>query len=176
MEQYRLVPRVSEEELDARLGELADQINIDYAGKDIIVVGILKGAFVFLADLVRKLSIPVQVDFIRLASYGEKTETSGEVRITKEIELPIDGRHLLIVEDIVDSGITLDWLLKHLQGYRPESVKICALIDKTERRQVQIPLDYVGIRVPDGFLVGYGLDFSEKFRNLPGIFEVEIGE
>jgi hypoxanthine phosphoribosyltransferase len=171
---YELVQRISSEELQMRLDELAEQINQDYQGKSLIVIGVLKGAFVFLADLVRRISSPLEVDFVRLASYGVSTETSGKIQITKDIEISIKGRHVLVVEDIVDTGLTLAWYLEHLQSFNPESIKVCALIDKFERRQTSIPLDYVGIRMEKGFLVGYGLDYSEKHRNLPGICEVQF--
>ena len=174
MEEYRLVPVVTSEALEDRLKELGAQISRDYEGKNLIVVGILKGAFVFLADLVRRLSLPVEVDFVRLASYGSDAETSGVVEITKDLELPVCGRHVLVVEDIVDTGTTLAWFLDRLRTAQAESVKVCALIDKAERRQVEVPLDYVGLSLEKGFLVGYGLDFSEKFRNLPGIYEVQF--
>jgi hypoxanthine phosphoribosyltransferase len=174
MENYRLVPVVSMEELEMQLEALAAQINRDYEGKNPIVVGVLKGAFIFLADLVRRLSFPLEVDFVRLASYGTESETSGVVRITKDLETPIKGRHVLIVEDIVDTGTTLAWYIERLREQEAESVKICALIDKHERRKVPVPLEYVGISIDRGFLVGYGLDFSEKYRHLPGIFEVEF--
>jgi hypoxanthine phosphoribosyltransferase len=176
MENYRLVPCISAEELEKQVNKLAACINHDYEGKSLIVIGILKGACIFLSDLVRRLSVPVEIDFVRLASYGEASVTSGEIKITKDVELPIEGRHLLVVEDIVDTGTTLAWLMDYLRGQRPESVRICALVDKLERREVEVPLDYVGIRVDKGFLVGYGLDFAEKHRNLPGIHEVEFLE
>ena len=172
MENYHLVERVSAEELNACLDQLASRINRDYEGNDLILIGVLKGAFIFLADLARRLCVPIKIDFVRLASYGDKTESSGCVRITKEMELSIKDAHVLIVEDIVDSGITLKWFLDHIDGLGAASVKICALIDKLERREVDLPLDYVGLRLESGFLVGYGLDFSEKFRNLPAIHEV----
>ena len=176
MECYRLVPRLTTEELDQRLDELADRINRDYGDQDLVLIGVLKGAFVFLADLARRLTMPIQVDFVRLASYGKGTESCGEIRITKDIEMSIEGRHVLIIEDIVDTGTTLAWYLEHLKNSNPASVKICALVDKTERREKDVPVEYVGIRVEKGFLVGYGLDYSEKFRNLPGIFEVQFSK
>ncbi len=166
----------SREAIAARVSELAAQINRDYAGQDLLLVGILKGAFIFLADLARALEVPAQVDFVRLMSYGTSTETSGEVHITKDVELPVRGRHVLIAEDIVDAGLTLDFLLGHLASHRPASLKICCLIDKRERRQVEVPLDYVGFTVQKGFLVGYGLDCAEKFRTLPEVYEVVEAE
>ena len=174
MEDYRLVLRISAEELKKQVNDLAARINRDYEGKSLIVVGILKGACIFLSDLVRRLSMPVEIDFVRLASYGKSSETSGEIKLTKDVELPVEGRHVLVVEDIVDTGTTLVWFIDYLRQRQPESVKICALVDKLERREVEVPLDYVGIRVDKGFLVGYGLDFAEKHRNLPEIHEVEF--
>jgi hypoxanthine phosphoribosyltransferase len=169
---YRLLERVSPESLSRCIDELAQRINRDYEGKTLILVGVLNGAFIFMADLARRIAIPVKLDFVRLASYGDKTQTSGAVTITKDIELALQGSHVLIVEDIVDSGITLKWLLEHISGLGAESVKVCALVDKRERREVEIAPDYVGLSVDSGFLVGYGLDFSENHRNLPGIYEV----
>jgi hypoxanthine phosphoribosyltransferase len=174
MEQYRLVPRISAAEVEKEVSDLASRINRDYEGKSLVVIGVLKGACIFLSDLVRRLSVPVEIDFVRLSSYGKGAETSGKIKITKDVELPLEGRHVLIVEDIVDTGTTLVWFLGYLQQRQPESVKICALVDKLERREIEVPLDYVGIRVDKGFLVGYGLDFAEKHRNLPGIHEVEF--
>ncbi|NLI82677.1 MAG: hypoxanthine phosphoribosyltransferase [Deltaproteobacteria bacterium] len=174
MAEYQLVPVVSSETLQETVRDLARRINQDYEGKSLTVVGILKGAFIFLSDLVRQLTVPVQIDFVRLASYGQSAETSGEVVITKDVELPVEGRHVLVVEDIVDTGITLAWYLEHLKEAHPESVKVCALIDKRERRQVEISLDYTGICMEKGFLVGYGLDYSENHRNLPAICEVQF--
>jgi hypoxanthine phosphoribosyltransferase len=163
---------ISREAIAARVQELAALISRDYAGKEPVLVGILKGAFIFLADLVRALDFPVQVDFVRLRSYGAGTRTSGEVHISKDLELPIAGRHVLVVEDIVDAGLTLDFLRGHLAGCNPASVKICCLIDKKERRQVEVPIDYVGFPLAKGFLVGYGLDSGEKFRTLPDVYEI----
>ncbi len=172
MEKYHLVERISAEQLNTCLDELASRINRDYEGKELVLIGVLKGAFIFLADLARRLSVPAKIDFVRLASYGDKTESSGCVTMTKPMELSIKDAHVIIVEDIVDSGITLKWFLDHIGGLGAASVRICALIDKLERREVELPLDYVGMRLDSGFLVGYGLDFSEKFRNLPAIHEV----
>jgi hypoxanthine phosphoribosyltransferase len=174
MKPYRLVLRFSEAELEDRVEGLASRINQDCAGMNLVVIGVLKGCWIFLSDLVRRLSMPVEVDFVRLASYGKESQTSGEIKITKDIELPVKGRHVLVVEDIVDTGTTLVWFLEHLRRHQPESVRICVLVDKLERREVEVPLDYVGIRVDKGFLVGYGLDFAEQHRNLPAIHEVEF--
>jgi hypoxanthine phosphoribosyltransferase len=170
MHKRLLIPR---EAIARRVQELAAKISRDYQGRDLLVVGVLKGAFIFMADLVRALQFPVEVDFIRLASYGTGTQPSGEVHITKDVELPLKDREVLIVEDIVDIGFTLDFLRRHLAAHRPRSLRICCLIDKKERRQVEVPLDYVGFTVEKGFLVGYGLDCGEKNRTWPEVYELE---
>jgi len=165
--------RISREAIARRVAELADSISRDYAGRDLVMLGVLKGVFIFLADLVRALEFPVEVDFVRLYSYGRGTTSAGEIHITKDVELPVKDRDVLIVEDIVDTGLTMDFLLHHLASHRPRSIKICCLIDKRERREVEVPLDYVGFVVEKGFLVGYGLDCGEKQRTLPEIYEIE---
>lgn len=165
-----LIPR---EAIARRVAELSERISQDYAGRELVVVGILKGVFIFMADLVRAIQVPVEVDFVRLASYGKDTKTSGEVHLIKDVELPLKGRDVLIVEDIVDSGLTLDFLLHHLASFEPRSLRICCLIDKKERRELSVPLDYVGFEVAHGFLVGYGLDCAEKYRGLPEIYVLE---
>jgi hypoxanthine phosphoribosyltransferase len=164
---------ISQVEIARRVTELAEMIRRDYAGRELVMVGVLKGAFIFLADLVRALPFPVEVDFVRLCSYGAGTTSSGEVHITKDVELPLKDRDVLIVEDIIDVGLTLDFLRHYLLSHRPRSLKICCLIDKQERREVDVPLDYVGFTVEKGFLVGYGLDCGEQSRNLPEIFVLE---
>jgi hypoxanthine phosphoribosyltransferase len=164
---------ISKEEIARRVKELAGMINRDYAGRDLVMVGVLKGAFIFLADLVREISFPVEIDFVRLASYGGGTCPTGEVHITKDVELSLKGRDVLIVEDIMDIGYTLGFLKQHLATHHPKSLKICCLIDKRERREVEVPLDYVGFVVEKGFLVGYGLDCGEQQRTLPEIFVLE---
>lgn len=176
MTDYQIVPVISSEVIQETVRDLAERINRDYDGKSLLLIGILKGAFIFLSDLARYLTIPVQIDFVRLASYGRSAETSGKVIITKDVELPVRGRHILVVEDIVDTGVTLTWYLEHISKYEPASVKVCALVDKKERRQVEISLDYIGITVEEGFLVGYGLDYSENHRNLPAICEVRFNK
>jgi len=165
-------PVLSRTEIAQKVKSLAQRISEDYAGKELIVIGVLKGGFIFMADLVRELTIPAQVDFVRLASYGSDTTSSGAVRITKETELDIRNRDVLIVEDIIDSGLTIAYLLEHLKSFSPKSVKVCAFIDKIERREVQVPIDYTGLLVEHGFLVGYGLDFDEKYRTLPAIYRI----
>jgi len=174
MKPYKLVPCITEAEITHRLECLAATINRDYQGQELLLIGILKGACIFLSDLARRLEIPVQIDFVRLASYGQKANSSGSVAITKDIELPVEGRHILIVEDIIDTGLTLTWYLDYLKKQQPASVKTCAMIDKKERREVELSPDYVGISVQSGFLVGYGLDFAERHRNLPAIYEVQF--
>ena len=157
----------SQLEIKRRVKELAGKINRDYRGKKLVLVGVLKGAFVFLADLLREIQIPVELDFIQVASYGASTHSSGVIKIKKDLDLSIVGKEVLLVEDIVDYGYTLDYLLKFLRDKKPRSIKICALLDKPSRRKVKVPIAYRGFKVPDKFIVGYGLDFAEKHRNLP---------
>jgi hypoxanthine phosphoribosyltransferase len=159
----------SKEVIEGRVRELAEQISRDYAGKELMIVGILKGAFIFMADLIRWLEVPCRVDFVRLASYGCGSISSGEVRITKDLETSIAGRDVLIVEDIVDTGLTLSRLVEVLRERRPASLRVCAFLDKPERRRVPFAADYVGFFIPDRFVVGYGLDYNEKFRFLPDV-------
>ncbi|UCG81178.1 MAG: hypoxanthine phosphoribosyltransferase [Desulfobacterales bacterium] len=168
-----LVPVLSRDEIAQKVKSLAREISEDYAGKDLCIIGVLNGVFVFLADLVRELTVSVQVDFVRLASYGSGTVSSGNVQTTKEIELDLKDRDVLVIEDIIDSGLTIDFLLKYLKQFHPKSIKVCTFIDKIERRQVQVPIDYVGHVVEGGFLVGYGLDFDQKYRGLPEIYRLK---
>ena len=169
-----LVPVLSRDEIAQKVRILARQISDDYAGRELSIIGVLNGVFVFLADLVRELTVAFQVDFVRLASYGSETESSGTVLTTKEIELDVQDRDVLIVEDIVDSGLTIDFLLKYLEPFHPKSIKVCAFINKTERREVQVPIHYVGHVVESGFLVGYGLDFNQQYRGLSEICQLKI--
>jgi len=155
--------------IEKRVRELAGTISRDYEGKELIVIGILKGAFIFMADLIRCLSVPCRVDFVRLASYGEGTSSSGKVVMTKDIETSIKDRDILIVEDVVDTGLTLSFLVNWLKERNPRSVKVCAFLDKRKRRRTPFEADYVGFTIDDGFVVGYGLDFNEKARFLPDI-------
>jgi hypoxanthine phosphoribosyltransferase len=157
---------VSEEAIHAKVSELGQRISSDYQGQDLMLIGLLRGAIVFLSDLMRAMDIPVQLDFIGISSYGAGTE-SGAVRLVMDLETDIAGRHVLIVEDIVDTGKTLYYLVENLRARQPASLRICALLDKPERRQVPIEMDYVGFEIPDKFVVGYGLDFAEGYRNLP---------
>jgi len=158
---------ISARKIGRRVKELARLISKDYRGKKLVLVGILKGAFVFLADLLREISIPVEVDFIQVSSYGASKTSSGVIKIKKDIDLPIVGKHVLLVEDIVDYGYTLDYLLRFLRSKKPRSIRICALLDKPSRREAQVPIAYRGFEVPNKFMVGFGLDFAEKARNLP---------
>jgi hypoxanthine phosphoribosyltransferase len=163
----------SRAEIARRVAELGERIGRDYPAGDLVMVGVLKGVFIFMADLVRALPFPVEVDFVRLYSYGAGTTTSGEVNITKDVEMSLENRDVIIVEDIVDTGLTLAFLKQHLASHQPRSLKICCLIDKRERREVQVSLDYIGFPVEKGFLVGYGLDCGEQSRTLPEIFVLE---
>jgi hypoxanthine phosphoribosyltransferase len=160
---------ITEAEIRHKLRELGDQITQDYAGRDLLLIGVLKGAFVVMADLARHIRIPVETDFMAVASYGAATKTSGVVRILKDLEHDLEGRDVLLVEDIVDSGLTLNYLLKNLRGRRPASLEVCALLKKTGIQRVHLDVRYVGFEIPPDFVVGYGLDFAEKFRNLPYI-------
>lgn len=172
MEEYRLNPLFSQEQIASIVRRLADQISKDYSERELVLVCILKGAFMFLADLVRYLKIPVKIDFVRLASYGSGMKSSGNIEITKDMELPIEGKDVLIIEDIIDSGHTLQFLKDRITLSNPRSVKICALLDKKVRREVEIEADYLGIEVDDVFIVGYGIDFNENYRHLPEIHYV----
>ena len=157
---------VGSDELRAKVAELGAQISADYAGKDLVLVGVLKGAVFFLADLARALTIPCSIDFMAVTSYGSATDSSGVVRILKDLDHPIEDRHVLIVEDIIDSGLTLTYLLKNLRNRKPASLEICALLTKPDRRRSTIDCRYVGFEIPNVFVVGYGLDFAERFRTL----------
>jgi hypoxanthine phosphoribosyltransferase len=167
--QLRLV--YSKEEITSAVRRVADEISRDYAGQELLLVVVLKGAFIFAADLVRKLRLPVEIDFIKLASYSGK-ESNGRVRISKDVESVIAARNIIVVEDIVDTGITLDYLLRNLADKGPKSLKVCTLIDKRERRRIAITVDYAGIVCKSGFLVGYGLDLDENCREFESIYEV----
>ena len=166
---------ISAEEIASRVQDLGRQITSDYEGKELVVIGILKGAFIFMADLVRHIDLPLAIDFVRLQSYGSSTSSSGQISITKDVELPISQRHVLVVEDIVDTGYTLKYLKDMLSLHHTASVRICCLIDKKERRKVDVEADYVGFEIPKGFLVGYGLDYDEQYRHLPGIYHLNPG-
>ena len=160
---------LTEEQIKARVAELGAQISRDYAGKELVMVGVLKGSVVFLADLMRAVTVPVSLDFMAVSSYGMGSTTSGAVRIIKDLDRPIEDCHVLIVEDILDSGKTLSYIMSLMGSGKPASVRLAALLDKPERRCVPVKCDYVGFTVPDEFLVGYGLDYAERYRNLPYI-------
>jgi hypoxanthine phosphoribosyltransferase len=153
--------------LQGRIAELGDEISGDYAGRDLLLVGVLKGAVFFMADLMRHLTIPCEIDFMAISSYGDGTDSSGVVRILKDLDINIEGRDVLVVEDIVDSGLTLSYLMRNLEAREPASLEICALLTKPERREIEVPVKYVGFEIPDRFVIGYGLDFAERYRNLP---------
>ncbi len=154
------------EQIGVRLDALADEIDRDYAGRDLLLIGVLKGAIFLMADLARRLTIPVAMDFMACSSYGSSTTSSGTVRILKDLEADIAGRHVMIVEDIVDSGLTLDYLVRNLRSRKPASLEVAALLTKPSRREVDLPVRYVGFEIPDVFVVGYGLDFAERYRGL----------
>jgi hypoxanthine phosphoribosyltransferase len=158
---------LTEEQIEAKVAELGRQISADYAGRELTLVSVLKGSLPFMADLMRSISLPLRIDLMEVSSYGgTSTESSGLVRILKDLSAPIDGRDVLLVEDIIDTGLTLNYLMRYLKGKNPRSIRVCSLLDKPARRLVEIPLDYVGFEIPDAFVVGYGLDFGEVYRNL----------
>ncbi len=167
---------ISEEAIQRRVAELGKQITLDFAGSEVLMIAVLKGAMLFLADLVRHVNLPVAMDFLAVSSYGAGTSSSGVVRILKDLDDPIEGRNVVIVEDIVDSGRTLDYLLRMFRQRHPATLHVCTLLDKRERREINVPIDYVGFEVPDEFVVGYGLDFAEYYRQLPfiGVLKPEI--
>ena len=164
-----LEPLFSAEQIQARVAEMGAEIARDYAGQNPLLIGVLKGAFVFLGDLVRATDLRLGVEFMAISSYGASTRSSGEVKIVKDLDVPIEGRDILVVEDIVDTGLTLSYLLANLESRGARSVKLAALLDKHERRLREVEIDYLGFRIPDAFVVGYGLDFAERYRNLPYI-------
>jgi hypoxanthine phosphoribosyltransferase len=167
---------ITEDEIKARIKELGILISKDYKEKFPLLICILRGAFLFLADLIRKTSIPLSIDFMAISTYAGKTESSGEVKILKDLDTSIEGRHVLIIEDIVDTGLTMDSVTRLLKTRKPKSLKICTLLDKVERRRIKVNIDYFGFKIPNKFVVGYGLDYEEKYRNLPyiGVLKEEI--
>jgi hypoxanthine phosphoribosyltransferase len=166
----------SEEQIQQKVKELGERISSDFAGKNLFVICVLKGAFVFMADLVKTITIPLELDFMAVSSYGASTKSSGVVKIIKDLDVPVEGRNVLIVEDIIDSGMTLSYLIELLQGRDAASVSVVALFDKPHRRTVPLEPEYRGFTIPDEFIVGYGLDYAEKYRNLPyiGILKEEV--
>jgi hypoxanthine phosphoribosyltransferase len=167
---------LSAEKLAERITAMGDEITADYEGREILMIGVLRGAVIFMSDLARAIKVPVAIDFMAVSSYGAGTTSSGAVRILKDLDEDVEGKHLLVVEDIIDSGLTLNYLLDNLKSRNPASIKLCALLNKPERRQVNVHIDYNGFTVPDHFVIGYGLDYAEKYRNLPfiGILKPEI--
>jgi hypoxanthine phosphoribosyltransferase len=153
--------------LNARIAELGAELSADYEDRDLLLIGVLKGAVFFMADLMRRLTIPCEVDFMAISSYGASTDSSGVVRILKDLDINIEGRHVLVVEDIIDSGLTLSYLMRNLESREPASLEVCALLTKPERREIDVPVRYVGFEIPNRFVIGYGLDFGERYRNLP---------
>jgi hypoxanthine phosphoribosyltransferase len=164
---------VQPDELTHRVRELAGEISRDYSGRDLLLIGVLKGAVFFLSDLMRHLEVDCEVDFMAVSSYGSSTDSSGIVRILKDLDAPIEGRDVLIVEDIVDSGLTLSYLFRMLRARNPATLEVCALLTKPERREVDLPIRYVGFEIPNRFAIGYGLDHAERFRNLPYVAVLE---
>ncbi|HET7743360.1 MAG TPA: hypoxanthine phosphoribosyltransferase [Gaiellaceae bacterium] len=158
---------IDEATLQGRIAELGAEISADYAGRDLLLVGVLKGAVFFMADLMRELSVPCEIDFMAISSYGAATDSSGVVRILKDLEINLADRHVLVVEDIIDSGLTLSYLMRNLKARKPETLEICALLTKPERREIDVPVRYIGFEIPNRFVIGYGLDFAERYRNLP---------
>lgn len=158
---------IDEATLRARVVELGAEISTDYAGRDLLLVGVLKGAVFFMADLMRELTVPCEIDFMAISSYGAATDSSGVVRILKDLDINVAGRDVLVVEDIVDSGLTLSYLIRSLRARKPASLEVVALLTKPERREIDVPVRYVGFEIPNRFVIGYGLDFAERYRNLP---------
>jgi hypoxanthine phosphoribosyltransferase len=171
--QQQLKILINRDEIAKAVNRLASQIKRDYQGKQPLLIGVLKGSFMFMADLIRQLDLPLELDFIRLSSYGAARESSGKVRVVQGLKTPVKDRDVLVIEDIVDTGITTSFLLDYLRKRNPASLKLCALTDKPSRRRVPVSIDYLGLSLPDKFVVGYGLDFDEKFRNLPDIYALE---
>ena len=158
---------IDESTLQARIVELGAEISSDYAGRDLLLVGVLKGAVFFMADLMRELQVPCEIDFMAISSYGAATDSSGVVRILKDLDINVAGRDVLVVEDIIDSGLTLSYLMRNLRARKPASLEVCALLTKPERREIDVPVRYTGFEIPNRFVIGYGLDFAERYRNLP---------
>jgi hypoxanthine phosphoribosyltransferase len=172
----RLYPLLDEDVIQQKVRELARKISGDYAGHTPLLVGVLKGAWVFMADLVRQITIPITCDFLGVSSYGASTESSGVVKIVADLKKPVEGKEVLLIEDIVDSGLTLNFLIENMQLRRARGVKVCALLDKPARHRANVKIDYLGFTVPDRFLVGYGIDYAERYRNLPYIGYLEFDE
>ena len=153
--------------LQGRIRELGEEINVDYQGRELLLLGVLKGAVFFMADLMRVITVPCEIDFMAISSYGASTDSSGVVRILKDLDINIEGRHVLVIEDIIDSGLTLSYLIRNLESREPASLSVCALLTKPERREIEVDVRYTGFEIPNRFVIGYGLDFAERYRNLP---------
>ena len=167
---------IDEDALRARIAELGEEISRDYAGREPLLIGVLKGAVFFMADLMRQLTVPCEVDFMAISSYGASTDSSGVVRILKDLDINIEGRDVLVVEDIIDSGLTLSYLMRNLESREPATLEVCALMTKPDRREIDVPVRYVGFEIPNRFVIGYGLDFGERYRNLPyvGVLDPDL--
>ena len=167
---------IDQDALQQRIQELGEEISTDYTGRDLLLIGVLKGAVFFMADLMRAISVPCEIDFMAISSYGDSTDSSGVVRILKDLDINIEGRDVLIVEDIIDSGLTLSYLMRNLEARGPASLEICSLLTKPERREADVPVRYIGFEIPNRFVIGYGLDFAERYRNLPyvGILDPDL--
>ena len=167
---------IDSDSLRARVAELGEEISAYYAGREVLLIGVLKGAVFFMADLMRHLTVPCEVDFMAISSYGAQTDSSGVVRILKDLDINIDGRHVLVVEDIIDSGLTLSYLMRNLESREPASLEVCALLTKPDRREIDVPVRWIGFEIPNKFVIGYGLDFAERYRNLPyvGVLSDEL--
>jgi len=169
-----LIPVLKKDEINKMVADVARKISSDYKDRELVLIGVLKGAFVFLSDLIRNLTIPIKVDFVGVSSYGNKTSSSGKIQLIKSIEIDIENKNVLVVEDIIDSGLTSAWLVDYLKSFQPETVNVCTLIDKRERRETQTQIDYTCHVVQEGFLIGYGLDYAEDYRNQPEIYLLKL--
>ena len=169
-----LIPVLKKDDIEHMVVQVASRISSDYQERELVLIGVLKGAYVFLSDLARQMSIPAQVDFIGISSYGADTSSSGKIRLTKDIDINIKNKDVLIIEDIVDTGLTLSYIVEYLESFSPKTIKVCALIDKRERRKSKVKIDYACHLTDEGFFVGYGLDYSEDYRNLPDIYHLKL--
>jgi len=169
-----LIPVLKKDDIEHMVVQVASRISSDYQERELVLIGVLKGAYVFLSDLARQMSIPAQVDFIGISSYGADTSSSGKIRLTKDIDIDIKNKDVLIIEDIVDTGLTLSYIVEYLESFSPKTIRVCALIDKRERRKSKVKIDYACHLTDEGFLVGYGLDYSEDYRNLPDIYHLKL--
>ena len=167
---------IPEDKVDERIAQLGEQISKDYEGKQVHLIGILKGSIFFICELAKRITVPVTLDFMSVSSYGAGTKSSGVVKLIKDLDEPIEGKDVLVVEDIIDSGHTLSYLLKNLSSRNPASIRLCTLLDKPERREVDVEVDYQGFRIPDEFVIGYGLDYDQRYRNLPYIGVLSLTE